>query len=406
MQFVLLYWVPESPRWLIAQDRTHEALHILAKFHANGDQLDPTVMFEYAEIKETIRLEHLIKKQTSFLDFLKTRGNRYRLFLIVTLGFFSQWSGGGLVAYYFNLILKSIGTKDADTSLQLNGALNILSLFVSVGCAFLVDKLGRRPLFLISSSSMLVIYVVWTFCTALYQVDHNMSAGKVVVAMIFLYSISYAIAWSGLLVAYTVEILPFKLRAKGLMLMNVFVQSALVFNQYANPVGWKAFSPHSWRFLLIYYCLLAVEFFVIAWCYVETKGPTLEEIAKIFDGDRAETGIAHLQDVKADLHAGQRRVQDVMEKFGTFAKVESVPMEDRSGRSNSSRGGSGGSLSNWRHGGERPRPRSERLPAMPRRNNSGHENLLPTSPSRVERFPSVRSPTRNPARPPRHEDDF
>lgn len=188
-------------------------------------------MFEYAEIKETIRLEYLIKDQTSYLDFLKTRGNRYRLFLIATLGLFSQWSGNGLVAYYFSKIMKSIGMRDPTTTFEISGSLNILSLVVSVSCAFLVDRVGRRPLFLMSTTAMLIIFTVWTVCTALRQTDDNVTAGRAVIAMIFLYSIGYAFAWNGLLVAYTVEILPFKLRAKGLTIMNFFVQCALFFNQ-------------------------------------------------------------------------------------------------------------------------------------------------------------------------------
>lgn len=78
---------------------------------------------------------------------------------------------------------------------------------------------------------MLITFTMWTICTALFDLNGNKAAGKAVIAMIFLFSASYAFAWSGLLVAYTVEILPFKLRAKGLMLMNFFVQAALVFNQ-------------------------------------------------------------------------------------------------------------------------------------------------------------------------------
>lgn len=156
-----------------------------------------------------------------------------------------------------------------------------------------------------------------------------------------------------------------------------------------------------------------MELFVIAWFYVETKGPTLEEIAKIFDGDHAETGIANLHDVKADM-----RVQDVMEKFGTFTKVEAVQMEDRGGRRNemsprSDRGGSGGSMSSWAFG-EKPKARVERVPSMPRRTGSGtsgNENLLPISPTREPRearFPSVRSPRTArypPPRPTRDEED-
>jgi hypothetical protein len=60
--------------------------------------------------------------------------------------------------------------------------------------------------------------------------------GICVITFFWLHGVAYALAWSGLLVAYTVEVLPFKLRAKGLVLMNVAVQLALVINNQVNPI--------------------------------------------------------------------------------------------------------------------------------------------------------------------------
>ncbi|KAK8217256.1 hypothetical protein M8818_001509 [Zalaria obscura] len=299
-QFSLLFLVPESPRWLISKDRGAEALHVLAKYHANGDETDETVLFEYAEIKETLRLEYINKKTSSYLDFVRTKGNRYRLFLIATLGLFSQWSGNGLTSYYFAKVMDSIGVTDTNTQFEINGGLTILSLIVSVSCAFLVDIVGRRPMFLAATSGMLVCFTLWTVCTALFDLHGNKAAGKAVIAFIWLFSVSYALAWSGLLVAYTVEIMPFKIRAKGLMLMNFFVQAALVFNQYINPIGLDNLIPH-YKFYIVYCVWIAVELIVVYFFYIETKGPTLEEIAKIFDGDEAEVGVADIQEVKEDL---------------------------------------------------------------------------------------------------------
>lgn len=71
-------------------------------------------------------------------------------------------------------------------------------------------------------------------CSALFELHGNIAAGKAVVALIAMHGVFYNLAWSGLLIGYTVEILPYKLRAKGLMLMNVFVQAALMFNQYVD----------------------------------------------------------------------------------------------------------------------------------------------------------------------------
>ena len=147
--------IPESPRWLISRNRSNEALKILAKYHANGDAQDPTVQFEYAEIKETLRLEFLYKKSSSYFDFVKTKGNRYRLLLIISLGLFSQWSGNGLVSYYASNVYDSVGITSSDSQLGINGGLSILSLIVSVSCAMLCDRVGRRPLFLSATAGTL-----------------------------------------------------------------------------------------------------------------------------------------------------------------------------------------------------------------------------------------------------------
>lgn len=96
--------------------------------HANGDETNETVLFEYAEIKETIRLEYQHKKSSSYLDFFKTKGNRYRFFLLMTLGLFSQWSGSGLVSYYFSKVMDSIGITDTTTQFVINGCLTIWSV--------------------------------------------------------------------------------------------------------------------------------------------------------------------------------------------------------------------------------------------------------------------------------------
>ena len=251
IQLSFIFFIPESPRWLISKDRSDQALKVLAKYHANGNEHHPTVLFEYAEIKETLRLEFLYKKSSSYLDFLKTKGNRYRFILVMSLGLFSQWSGNGLVSYYSSELYKSVGVTSSDTQLILNGSQTILSLIISVFCAFLCDRVGRRPLFLAATSGMLVAFICWTICSSQFETKGNKAAGNAVVAFIWIHGVFYALAWSGLLVAYTVEIMPFKIRAKGLMIMNFWVQVALVVNQYLNPIALKHLKP-TYKFYIIY----------------------------------------------------------------------------------------------------------------------------------------------------------
>ncbi|GAA6031392.1 hypothetical protein JCM8097_005639 [Rhodosporidiobolus ruineniae] len=97
VQGIFLYWVPESPRFLCAQGRTEEAHAILAKYHANGSMDDELVLEELAQIQTALKLEREASG-FGYLDFLKTKGNRYRLFLCVWIGFFAQFLGNAIIS--------------------------------------------------------------------------------------------------------------------------------------------------------------------------------------------------------------------------------------------------------------------------------------------------------------------
>lgn len=84
-------------------------METLAKYHANGDLHNATVQFEYQEIKETLRLEFEYKKTSSYMDFLRTKGNRYRLMLLISLGIISQYSGNALISNYMNKLYNGMG---------------------------------------------------------------------------------------------------------------------------------------------------------------------------------------------------------------------------------------------------------------------------------------------------------
>lgn len=316
--------MPESPRYLMAKDKHDQALEILAKYHANGNVHHPTVQFEYREIKETIRLEFEAKKSSSYLDFFHTKGNRYRLAVLISLGIFSQWSGNAIISNYSSKLYDSAGVTDSNQKLGLSAGSTGLSLIISITMALLVDKVGRRPMFLAATGGMFGTFIFWTLTSGLYDEHNAPGANYAMLFFIWLFNVWYALAWSGLLVGYSIEILPYRLRAKGLMIMNMTVQAALTLNTYANPLAFDYFDGHTWKLYLIYtvsFCLLRwpserhneltsirkqcwifLELVFVYFMYIETKGPTLEELAKIIDGDQA--AVAHL-----DFHQVEKEVQ-------------------------------------------------------------------------------------------------
>lgn len=188
IQLVFVWFVPESPRWLMAKGRTEEAHKVLAKVHANGDLDDEVVVLEMHEIKDTITLEKEFEGN-SWLQFIKTKGNRRRLIILLTLGLFSQWSGNGIASYYLNIVLKNVGITSASTQLVINGCLQILDIIVAVGQCFVVDKVGRRTLFLVATGGMFVTFIVWTTAAGEYAENGVAACGNLVVACVYIYYI-------------------------------------------------------------------------------------------------------------------------------------------------------------------------------------------------------------------------
>jgi sugar porter (SP) family MFS transporter len=308
IQIVFIYWVPESPRFLMAKDKHEQALNILAKYHANGDVNNATVQFEYREIKETIRMEMESKKNSNYSDFLKTRGNRYRLMILLSLGIFSQWSGNAIISNYSSKLYDSAGITDSTAKLGLSAGQTVLALIVSLSMAMLVDKIGRRPMFLASTGGMFGTFVFWTLTCALYETKNAPGSQTGMIFFIWLFGVMYSLAWSGLLVGYAVEILPYKLRAKGLMIMNVSVQAALTLNIYANPLAFEHFKGETWKLYLIYTCWIFLELTFVYFMYVETKGPTLEELVKVIDGDDADVAHLDLRQVEKEVQINEEKV--------------------------------------------------------------------------------------------------
>ncbi|TVY15188.1 Lactose permease [Lachnellula arida] len=286
LQMIFIWFVPESPRWLISRGKNEKALRILANAHAAGDKLDEVVQLEYAEIRGTLKLEQELEGN-KWSELWNKPGNRHRLIVLISLGFFSQWSGNGLVSYYIHIVLDQIGLKESSIQLLINGVLQLVNIVVATGMCFFVDRLGRRLLFLVSTGGMFVVFLIWTICSAQFEMHHTKGSANAVVVMIFLYYVFYNIAWSGLLVGYAVEIMPYNMRAKGLTVMFLAIDLSLFFNQYINPI---ALARLSWKYYIFYDAWLLFELFIVWRFYLETRNTPLEEIVKHFDGESAILG--------------------------------------------------------------------------------------------------------------------
>src|SRR5688572_16168665 len=131
IQLILSLFAPESPRWLIYKDRTDEAIDMIAKYHSNGDRHSPLVRFQVAEIQIALTQEKE-QKAMQWSEFLRTPGNRRRLYILLFVGYMTQWSGNGLTSYYLPKILDSINITSPETQLLINALIAIFKVSCSI----------------------------------------------------------------------------------------------------------------------------------------------------------------------------------------------------------------------------------------------------------------------------------
>ncbi|KAL1853092.1 hypothetical protein VTK73DRAFT_9108 [Phialemonium thermophilum] len=321
---VFLFFIPESPRWLIHHGQKEKAIEILARYHANGDRDDELVQHEYNEICYAIQLEEENDK-TRFVDFLKTPGNRRRLLVILTMATGTNWVGNGIITYYLSPVLKLAGITNYTQISGINGGLAVWNLFLSYAGSLNAERAGRRTLWLVSTVGMLLSYVVITGLSGAFASNHTPAVGIAIVPMLFIYYGFYDFGWTPLPFSYGAEILPYHMRLKGLSIMLSVQSIAQAFNQWVNPVALDAIQ---WKYYIVYIALLCVYLVLVIFFFPETKRLTIEEVSLLFDTGRLGDSSAVTAELNAHEAKGGALVDDDEKagqtRVGTVAAIDHI----------------------------------------------------------------------------------
>lgn len=283
-QLILCFFVPESPRWLVYNGRSEEAMQILTKYHAEGQDNLQLLRFEMAEIESSLELEKA-QSTSSWKEWIRTPANRHRLFIVITAGFIIQWTGNALISYYLHLVLNSIGITNSKTQLIINGCININGVIWGNFFSVIVNRIGRRPLFLWGMAGMFCAFVTLTILTAVNTGQHfaNPALGHTTIAIILIFGAFYKMPGVAF-PSYVAEVSPFTLRAKAFVLNSFGDALANLFSGYTNPIALAAIG---WKYYIVWCCVLVSNFLVIFFFYPETSNLSLEEVEQMFDGNPA-----------------------------------------------------------------------------------------------------------------------
>ncbi|KAF1842818.1 general substrate transporter [Cucurbitaria berberidis CBS 394.84] len=304
---IILLFIPESPRWLIAKGRKEEALEVIAIANSNGNVDDPVVKVQFKEIEDTIRFEK--ERESSVWKALIHPSNRKRVLITATFPLFVMLPGTNIVTFYFGDMLSSAGIEDPTTQLQINVILTSFTLVVALAGSWFADKVGRKTLCAGSLTGGIVSLYVLAGLTAKYGESGDSSGIYGTIAMIFIYNATYAWGMTPLTVLYPPEVLSYDIRAIGMGIYTLVTKLCGIFVTMVIPFGMKAIS---WKVYIINASvdILFVLFVLLVW--VETRGLTLEEVDKVFDGVK-HSNVPDLETIKG----GEQDALVVTEGFVT-----------------------------------------------------------------------------------------
>ena len=264
--FIGMYFMPETPRWLVSRGREDEARNVLMRSRSEQEAEN-----EIREIKEVEREEE------GGLQELLAPWVRPALIVAIGLAVFQQIVGINTIIYYAPTTLKNVGYGDA-AAIYANliiGAINVVMTLIAIR---FIDRVGRKPLLLGGLVGMVVSLTVLGLSTLLLSEPSSPTDPVAIITLLCLagFIISFAATWGPTVWVVLPEVLPLRIRgtAMGVAIFLHWIANFVVSQTFPSLLA--ALGP---GIPFLGYAVIGVLAFIFVSAFVtETKGRSLEEI--------------------------------------------------------------------------------------------------------------------------------
>lgn len=254
---LLLFIVPETPRYLALIKKESEALQVLEKI--NGTEKAKAIL---DEIKNTI--EHHSAALFSY--------GKVVIVIGILLSVFQQFVGINVALYYAPRIFESMGAAK-DASMLQTVVMGLINVAFTVVAILTVDRWGRKPLLMVGSIGM----AVGMF--AIGALSFMKIIGISTLVFIIIYTASFMMSWGPICWVLISEIFPNKIRGRA---VAIAVAAQWASNYFISST-YPAMMEFSGGMTYTFYGLMSVLSFLFVWKMVpETKGKSLEEIENVW----------------------------------------------------------------------------------------------------------------------------
>ncbi|KAH9479420.1 Major facilitator-type transporter ecdD [Psilocybe cubensis] len=272
-----MFFLPESPRWLIKRGRNADAAISLGRLTGAASN-SPEVETELEEIRQNFEEEKALGEST-YADCFKFSKNKIALRTLsgIFIQAWQQLTGINFIFYYGTTFFKNSGINNPFTISIVTGVVNVVMTIPGI---WGIERFGRRRLLLVGAIGMCLCEYIVAIIGATISTE-NIAGQKVLIAFVCLYIAFFASTWGPIAWVITGEIFPLQVRAKA---MSLSVASNWLWNfgiAYATPYlvnkePGSAGLESNVFFIWGSTCFCCIIFTFL--CIPETKGLSLEQI--------------------------------------------------------------------------------------------------------------------------------